>query len=675
MKKIASSPRYGLSALLFLLFILPAQAQKEPLKWGKIPPEELSMTRYEPDTAATALLLADYGNIFFDLADGKLKFILIHHRRIKILKRSGFDYGDASIGYRKSGEKITSFKAQTITPDGEAYSVGKSEVFEEKVNDDWIRMKFTFPRLEEGAVLEYEYHLESEYYFSLREWYFQREIPTLYSELRLRIPEWYDYIFLNQGRSYDISETDQRTETIRVPNVVQSDVFGNQQRGISQVQANINSYRFVMKDVPAMREESFVTTMDDYLARLRFQLRSVQYPGSGYKPILSDWPALAKELMEHEHFGHQFTKSRFQRAVMEELGPVLAGAATKEEKALRAYAHLAKIMQWDENFSILADPDVEECLKLRKGPSGSLNLLLLSALTALEVECYPLLVSTRGHGKMLDLYPILNQFDHVAVIASLNGQYQVLDLGSGARPAGIPRPSTLNGMGWIVNPDGPQWIELKPPMSKTARIVQATIGEQGSAHFEVQEKHEGYFAVDYRQQILEDRACSFVKEGWQERFPDTEVANLGFKGEDKLEEPLNLSFHADVPACAQVSGDFIYFNPVAMPEFDENPFKIQARNYPVDINYPFELHDIYLINTPEGYVLEELPESVKYTLPNDGGKFEYLASDMGQGRIRVICRLSLHQLHFEAGEYAGIKNFFDILLQKQGEQIVFKKQM
>ncbi|MCB0569104.1 MAG: DUF3857 domain-containing protein [Phaeodactylibacter sp.] len=662
-------------AILLLPALTPAHAQKDPIKWGKVPDEELSMKSYEPDTSAPALVLADYGNLYFDLSDGKLKFVRENHRRIKILKRSGFDYGDITIGFHKDGEKITAFKAHTITPDGETYDLDKSDVFEEKVTGDWIRMKFTFPRIEEGAVLEYQYNLTSEYYFSLREWYFQREIPTLYSELRLKIPEWYDYIFLNQGRSYDIEETDQRTESIRVPNVVQSDVFGNQQRGIDLVQAKVNYYRYVMKDVPAMKEEAYVTTMDDYLARLRFQLRSVQYPQRGYTPILSDWPTVAKELMEHEEFGQQFTKNRYQKAVMEELEPVLAGAATKEEKALLAYEHLSRIMEWDEDFSFLAEPNVDECLKQRKGSSGSLNLLLLTALKALDVECYPILVSTRGHGKMLDLYPILSQFDHVAVIASLDGKYQVLDLGNAARPMGIPRSSTLNGMAWMVDPANPQWIELSPPMSKSSHIVQITLDDNGDTHADVQAKHEGYFAVDYREKILHDRDCAFVKDNWQKRFPDTEVAGLAFKGEDKLDAPVNFSFHVDVPASVQVAGDFIYFNPVQMPAFEENPFKVQSRDYPVDINYPFEFQNIYFVSIPEGYNIEALPESVKITLPNDGGKFEYLSSDMGQGKIRVIYRLSLFQLHFEPDEYAIIKNFFDILLQKQGEQIVFKKQM
>lgn len=663
----------ALMAACYLLSFAPAFAQKEPMRWGKVPDEELKILVYEADTAAAAVMLGDYGSLKFDLSDGNLRYTLDHHRRVKILKRSGFDYGDVAIGYRKEGEKISAFKAQTITPDGGIHPVTKSEIFEEKVSDNWVRMSFTFPRVEEGAVLEYQYSLTSDYYLSLRDWYFERDIPVLHSELRLSIPEWYDYIFLNQGRSVDISETDQRTENIRVPNMVRSDVFGSQQRGTELMQTRVNRYRFVMKDVPAMREEAFVTTMDDYRARLRFQLRSVQYPNSAFQPVLSDWHTVAKELMEHKYFGQQINKTRLQRQLMQELEPILASASTKDEKAMLAYAHLAKIMAWDERYSFLASDELDKCLELRRGSSGELNLLLLAALKALEVECYPLLVSTRENGKPLELYPIINQFDHVAVVANINGKFQLMELGNTVRPVGIPRPSTLNNTGWLVNPDNPQWTDITPPLSKTARIFQASIDEQGKLHSEVKERHEGYFAVDYRGEILKDREGAFIQNAWLEYFPEAEVQAIAFDGEAQINAPVSITYEAEVPGGAQAVGDFLYFNPILAPYFTDNPFKQQARSYPVDINYPIDLQSIYFINIPDGYAVEELPESVAVTLPNNGGKLEYRTSQTSQGQVQVIHRVTLSQIHFEPDEYPSIKNFFDIMLQKQGEQIVFKK--
>ena len=44
---------------------------------------------------------------------------------------------------------------------------------------------------------------------------------------------------------------------------------------------------------------------------------------------------------------------------------------------------------------------------------------------------------------------------------------------------------------------------------------------------------------------------------------------------------------------------------------DENPFKQEKRDYPIDFKYP--IHDSYTItyNIPQGYVVESIPEKIE----------------------------------------------------------------
>ena len=63
-----------------------------------------------------------------------------------------------------------------------------------KVNDRWSKLIFTFPNVVPGAILEYEYTLASLDFENLDTWYFQREIPTLWSEMRFEVPEPYVYL-------------------------------------------------------------------------------------------------------------------------------------------------------------------------------------------------------------------------------------------------------------------------------------------------------------------------------------------------------------------------------------------------------------------------------------------------------------------------------------------------
>lgn len=657
-------PKQGALTLLLCIFFLPLNAQKPPMKWGKVDEKDLNMATCETDTSAAAVLLCDYAELSVDLGDGDLRYVFEHHRRIKILKRPGFAYADVSIPFHES-EAIGNLDAQLFTPDGQVYALTNNDIFEEESSEQWSQMKFSFPKVEEGAVIEYRYRISSESVVQLRPWYFQREIPTLWSELRLSIPEWYDYIFLTQGRPMDIEERDSREESIRVPS-------GS---GISGfVRAEVNKYRFVMEDVPAMTEEAYVTTMDDYLARVRFQLRSVRYPNSLAQPVLSNWAGLAKELNESGQLGKQIDKRKNQKALLEALEPVWAeaGAESKEERAMLAYQYLNNVVEWDGRYSFFADEDLADCFEKKKGSSGELNLMMLCVFNALEIEAYPVLSSTRDHGSMLELYPILSQFNHLMALANLNGQMQLFDLGSPARPPGYPRVSALNGRGWLADESGSQWLQLAPPGGQIKSMYNVELDSQGNAAVSVATLYEGYDAVDLREALREDDKGQFLASNWKDRYPEVQIGTPEFEEGEHPFAPLKATYDGQLPGLAQAFDDFLYVSIALMPAFKENPLKLEERTYPVEIPYPIKVQDVLFIEIPEGYSTEELPESVRVYLPNDGGKFDCMISENG-GKVQVISKIEINQLTFKPEEYPVIRNFFNYILEKQDEQIVFRK--
>ncbi|MCB0587617.1 MAG: DUF3857 domain-containing protein, partial [Phaeodactylibacter sp.] len=557
---------------------------------------------------------------------------------------------------------VGNLKAMVFSPDGREYEVDKENIFEEKANENWSKVKFSFPQVEEGAVLEYRYHLTSENVLQLREWYFQSEIPVRWSELRLSIPEWYDYIFLNQGRPADVVENDTRQKPIRLPG------------STSTLQAGVNFHRFVMENVPAMKEEAYVTTMDDYLARIRFQLRSIKYPNSYLQNVLSDWPTLARELNESEYFGKQITKRKNQKALLEILEPAWAeaGAESQEEKALLAYQYLNKVMKWNDLYSITSDADLADCLEKRSATSGELNLMMLCVLDALEIESWPVLLSTRAHGKMMELYPILSQFNHVVALANLNGQMQLFDLGSTARPPGFLRVSALNGKGWLASEANPQWLSLSPPGAKVMNMYNMEVDPDGNAVVSVSARYEGYDAVDLREGLEADSEGQFLAESWEEQYPDARISGLAFEEESGPEAMLKVTYEEQLPGLAQAVGDFLYVKTALMPAFQENPFTLEERTYPVEIPYPVKVQDILFLNIPEGFEVESLPESGRISLPDGGGKFDFLFNENG-GKVQAIFKIEINQLDFKPEEYPVLRNFFNIILEKQGEQAVFRK--
>ena len=86
------------------------------------------------------------------------------------------------------------------------------------------------------------------------------------------------------------------------------------------------------------------------------------------------------------------------------------------------------------------------------------------------------------------------------------------------------------------------------------------------------------------------------------------------------------------------------------------------------------MDEIYILNmqVPAGYQVDELPKQAKVTLNEDEGSFEYLIQQSGD-RIQLRCRTKLNKANFEPDDYETLRNFFSFIVEKEGEQIVFKK--
>ena len=139
-----------------------------------------------------------------------------------------------------------------------------------------------------------------------------------------------------------------------------------------------------------------------------------------------------------------------------------------------------------------------------------------------------------------------------------------------------------------------------------------------------------------------------------------------------MNESLKSSLEIDLPNAAQINGDFIYVSPMLGKGYDENPLKLKERTFSVDM--PFQIKEQYVINLtiPEGYALEELPEPALVKMPDDAGMFRFQASEK-DGKIQITSKIFIKKTRYKPQEYQGIRQFFDHITEKHGEQIVLKK--
>ena len=191
------------STLLLTIFLVGSTslvfAQPKNTKFGKVSDEIVRMETFEADPDAEAVMLYNYGQAVMEVVNNEIVLVYQFHKRIKILSESGFSWANMSFLYRKGNhaDKVNNIQAITynIGEDGKVVrtKISNSDIFDEKVNGSLYKKKFSFPQVKVGSVIEVKYKITSEYFTSLKPFYFQQTIPVVYSEFYTRISDWYDY--------------------------------------------------------------------------------------------------------------------------------------------------------------------------------------------------------------------------------------------------------------------------------------------------------------------------------------------------------------------------------------------------------------------------------------------------------------------------------------------------
>ncbi|MEZ5012030.1 MAG: DUF3857 domain-containing protein [Bacteroidales bacterium] len=284
------------------------------MKFGDIPMDDLKMTAYPQDTSADAVILGDFGEVKFNYFQAKGEFQLIYtrFRRIKIFNKNGYKWADHQVSLYDHGylnENIQSFKGCTynlVKGKMEKSKISRKDLLREQESEYWNSESFTMPDIQDNCIIEYEYTIVSNYIRNLPEWYFQQTIPVRWSELNIEIPEYFIYKPLITGYERlllrDIEQGGGHIVLVTRDSDREYGSTGIQNQTIS---FSTTKQRLVAADMPAFISEPMLTTSQNYILKVNFELESTQYPGQQIQYYTESWDAINKSLLKSESFGVQ----------------------------------------------------------------------------------------------------------------------------------------------------------------------------------------------------------------------------------------------------------------------------------------------------------------------------------------------------------------------------------
>lgn len=667
-------------ALLCTVFNLSAQNKEKDknktFEFKKITAADFTLLNLKVDTSYGAVIIADVGqSSFVGNRKGWFSLVYKHQRRIKILNAKAFDIATVNIPLYHSTksddeELLDDLKASTynlVNGVVEETKLDKNNVFKEVKDRNRQLRKFTMPAVKEGSIIEYSYTINSDYLFNLQPWSFQGSYPRLWSEYELNLPQFFQYVVLSQG--YLPFETSKK-EKFQNFSVRNSNEASGRDDIINLSSTNTIS-RWAIRNVPPIREERFTSTIDNHIAKIEFQMSGQQFPEMPYKNIMGTWPSAVTDLMKRDDFGAEFSNAN--NWLNETIRNLNLKEKTPLEKAKTIYAYMQQNFSGKGLRGIYTTQSLKETLKSKKGYTAELNLLLTLMLREANLESDPLLLSTRHNGKVIDGYPLIHQYNYVVSKVTIDDAIYYLDasdrhLGFGK----IPR-DCYNGIGVALNTI-PKAEQLSPENLTEAKVTNVVLmnSEKDPEQWVGQiNSYLGYYeSTSVRDEIDEKGKDNYEKKLKDAYTGEYKIDDVKLESFDDNEKVILMKHSLEV--TRDVSSNLIYFNPMLKEGIKENYFKSAERNYPVELPYRMEETYVFYIDVPEGYVIDEVPKSARVILNDSEGSFEYLISKTDT-QVSLRSKLSINKTVFMPEEYESLKNFFDYVVKKHAEQIVFKK--
>ncbi|MGY5353712.1 transglutaminase domain-containing protein [Wenyingzhuangia sp. IMCC45467] len=636
-------------------------AQKLEVEFGKVSREDIKMKKYEKDTVAKAIVLFDIGNSKFYDSDRDYNIQFLRHKRVKIFDKTVTDQIEITIPYYVDGygktEMVKHIKAITYTLDNNNnYTETKLDpdnIYDEQINERWHQKKFVFPNVQDGSVIEYKYELESPFHFNLPDWNFQNKIPTVYSEYKANMIPFYEYVMYAQGISkfdYQNSEVSSFTRS-----------FGNN----GSYKEYIHTY--ILKDLPAFKDESYITSVNDYIIKMNFQLSKIHYPTGGDREIISTWPALNKSLLKHDKFGKYIKKSKkYVEDILEE--KLNISTLNKNEKAKTIIEYVKNNYIWNNRDSKYTTQSVKDFVATKEGNSADINLFLIAMLNQAGIKAEPIILSTRSHGKIPISYPFDHSSNYVIALVYTENPF-LTDATETLLPYNMLPVKCINEKGLLVNEqEDPSWIGLRSNIPSIEKKTIHLVLDPKTLNFKSRVSVQSTFYESFTNRNGFKNDTLKIKEYYTDKIGEiNNVETYNYKNKTK---PYSMNFVAT--HTPEILGDDLMIKPFLKLPLSTNHLTQKTRSYPVDFEYLRDNQFQSLVTLPNNYNFSSLPES--YHISNDLVDINIDYQINGK-TLSATGNYKFKKSIYVANEYARIKSYIDQIVRHFNQPILLKQNL
>ncbi|MES2487889.1 MAG: DUF3857 domain-containing protein [Bacteroidota bacterium] len=661
--------------VVFLATGFGASAQEYEL--GEVTKAELEEKQHPTDPSAPAAILYSKGQSYMIYSDNTGFMLMTEvEMKIKIYSKDGYEWANKVIPfYSSDGDNESVDISKAITYNLVDGTIKKTKLksdgeFTQDVNKFWKSKKIMMPDVKEGSIIEYKYSIRSPFTHVLPEWKFQEAIPVNHSEFTTKIPEYFTFSPSYRGYFSPVVTQKKNSRSIVLNSKQRTGVYVSKTTFSSEkVEYTENATTYVLDNVPAMKAEKFTNNIDNYTASIEHEISMVKYPNDMPKTYSTTWEDVAKTIYKYDSFGPELKRSGYYE---DDLKALLAGITAPAEKVAIIFSYVKGRMNWNDYTGYSCNDGVKKAYNEKVGNIAEINLMLTSMLRYAGLEANPVLVSTRSN--KVALFPSRTAFNYVIAAVDIEGKRLLLDATSKSAMPNVLPIRAINWIGRLIKDDGVvEVVDLTPMfISKEVITLQAQLTADGKITGKARDQYFDYNAFAYRESYLGVSKESYL-EHMEGQYQGLEIGEYKVTNDKDPSKPVIEEYDFTHNAVADIIGDKIYVSPLLFFTQKENPFKQEKREYPVDFIFPHQ--DKYMINIilPEGYEVESLPASVSIAMEENIGTFKYGIANSTGKMIQVAVTTDINIPLIPAEYYSTLKDFYQKVVEKEGEKIVLRK--
>lgn len=581
--------------------------------------------------------------------------VIDHLVRIRVYSDDPLEITEASLVgipfYFADGiEQITNLEGITHHMDGGESRLNTENIRTVDLNSRYKVLEFEMPDTGPGDIIEYKYTLERRYIEELPDFYFGHRVPARNVELYFKNSDFIRYNAVPQNNDFEIRYQEHRVDTSSVPFV-----FTYTRPNPVYVQT------WKADDVPAVDASSFISSIDDIRAKIKFQISEFGLPR---QPLENSWEFVAAQIFRNDNPYEAIENAPDLVQAGHDMAQNAELDITLQDSIFR---RINSSVQFNGQTAIFADGSLESVLEGVPSSQAEINLALLAMLRGAGINAYPIYLSGRDFGRINMEFPSLFQFNSMLVMSEIEGERYFMDA---SFPHSLPNliPVKLySERGMVLTDSTHYWQEISPDKSTFSFDIRmdAALQNDGSLTGILTAETFGYPSQQIRQKLSNGiDARTITTDTFFDVYPEVIFQQLTVKVDSSNRDRVQFDAEFSIEDYAVTFSEGIEFRPMAVGYLFDNPFEATERRVPITLDASEKLSINYNIELPDGYSTDLSGETRSTSLAGASLFEEYLAQD---DKIEYSFDINITRKEFPAEDYSQLRRIYERWVELSNE--------